>query len=163
MTRQINEKYVLNFSESTAHSYFQTFLLYRSTVTTEALVHLTMGGLAPIYHGGLLGVSVRYYDAEIGRPGLPEDVAALVSAVTADGIVLTLCNLHPLQLRTILVQAGAFGEHSFTSVEYVCGGGIHTLGVEGRWFEAELGPGCKVDLNVGMCRFVNQPSYAVPF
>lgn len=163
VTRQINEKFGRRFSESTTHSYFQTFLLYRSTVTTEALVHLTMGGLLPVYNGGLLKVSVRYFDADRKRPGLPEDVAALIGSVKAEGIALTLCNLHPLQSRKLVVQAGAFGEHSFTAAKFGCGDGTATLDINGRWFEVEIGPGCKIDLQVGMLRFVNQPSYAGPF
>lgn len=163
VTRQINEKYGRRFSESTVHSYFQTFLLYRSTVTTEALVHLTMGGLLPVYNGGLLHVSVRYYDAYRKRPGLPEDVAALVGTIRKDGIALTLCNLHPLQPRTIIVQAGAFGEHAFTSAEYVAGGAAYSVAIDGRWFEVEIGAGCTIDLQLGLRKFVNQPSYAGPF
>jgi len=163
VTRQINAKYNKRFSESTVHSYFQTFLLYRSTVTTEALVHLTMGGLPPVYNGGLLQVSVRYFDADLQRPGLPEDVSALVSAVHKQEIVLTLYNLHPLQTRRVIVQAGAFGEHQFTCVKQTDNEQLGTLQVDGRWFEIELAPGSSASFVVGMRRWVNPPSYATPF
>lgn len=164
VTRQINGKYGRRFSESTVHSYFQTFLLYRSTVTTEALVHLTMGGLSPVYNGGLLNVSVRYFDAARRRPGLPEDTAALVSVVRADELALSLCNLHPHEPRTVVVQAGAFGEHSFVSADVVGGEGASaTVPVNGRWFAAQIGPGCMIELRVGLRRFVNRPSYEGPF
>jgi hypothetical protein len=163
VTRQINAKYGKRFSESTVHSYFQTFLLYRSTVTTEALVHLTMGGLPPVYNGGLLKVSVRYYDAVHQRPGLPEDTAALVSSVRADGITLTLCNVHPVQSRSVIVQAGAFGEHSFTSATCSDAGTESSLAIDGRWFEVEIGPGSMIELQIGLNRYVHQPSFVSPF
>ncbi|MCU6709594.1 hypothetical protein M6D81_12870 [Paenibacillus sp. J5C_2022] len=163
VTRQINRKYNKRFSESTVHSYFQTFLLYRSTVTTEALVHLTMGGLPPVYNGGLLQVSVRYYDADRGRPGLPDSVSALVSSVQREEITLTLCNLHPYESRRLIAQAGAFGEHQFKSVQWLPEEEEQPMTINGRWFEVELGPGCTGELRIMMNRWTNQPSYATPF
>ncbi len=49
-------------------------------VHTEALIQLTLGGPQVIYHGGLLHVRLRYFDALRHRPGLPEDVAAPVES-----------------------------------------------------------------------------------
>lgn len=164
VTRQINAKYNRQFSETTVHSYYQTFLMYRNTVTTEALVHLTMGGLLPVFNGGLLQVAVRYYDADERRPGLPSDVAALVKTVKSDEVSLTLCNIHPTARRTLVVQAGAFGEHQFETVRFTCGAQQEqTLNVEGRWFEVCIGPGCLVDVVVQLRRFANSPSYVGPF
>ena len=49
----------------------------RNPVSTETLVQQTCGGPAAIYHGGLLHVRLRYFDAVARRPGLPVDTAAL--------------------------------------------------------------------------------------
>ncbi len=163
VTRQINAKYGCKFSESTVHSYFQTFLLYRSTVTTEALVHLTMGGMLPVYNGGLLQVSVRYFDVSMQRPGLPEHVAALVHTIQQSKIAITLCNLHPSEQRRLIVQAGAFGEHQFTNVTFRCGEVAGEREVTNRWFEVILEPGCLIDLHAGLRRNAYQPSYVEPF
>ncbi|OGV75001.1 MAG: hypothetical protein A3K19_12155 [Lentisphaerae bacterium RIFOXYB12_FULL_65_16] len=159
ITRELHDKYGLQWSESTVHSYYQTFLLYRNPVTTEALVQLTMGGVMPIYNGGLLNVSVRYFDAEEKRPGLPADVAALVSRVAQDGIDLSVCNLHPTQSRRLIVQAGAYGEHQFTTL---CLQG-ETHAIDDKWFELRVEPGCRADLTLGMQRYKNRPSLEEPF
>jgi len=144
-------------------TYSDAYLQQRNLITNEALIHLTMGGPMVIYNGGLLMVSVRYFDVDAGRPGLPEDVAALVSSVCKDHIVLTLCNTHPIHTRTLIVQAGAFGEHSFTTVSYSAdNGSLVTIAVDDTCFEVEIGPGSIIELNAGMSRFVNQPSYTTP-
>ena len=80
---------------------------------TEALLQLTCGGPQTIYHGGLLHVRLRYYDADEARPGLPAEVAALVSQVTATTTTVELVNTSPLHARRVILQAGAFGEHRF--------------------------------------------------
>ena len=145
-------------------TYDDAYLQRRNPITTEALVHLTMGGPMPIYNGGLLMVSLRYFDADKQRPGLPEDMAALIKACAVDHITLTLCNLHPMERRTTVLQAGAFAEHRITTVAYQQESGKPlTLAVDSSSFEVELGPGCVLDLNIGLERFVNQPSYALPY
>jgi hypothetical protein len=83
-------------------------------VHTEALLQLTCGGPQIIYHGGLLHVRLRYFDAEARRPGLPPGVGALVHALDADSVTVTLANTSPLHERRLILQAGAFGEHAFT-------------------------------------------------
>jgi hypothetical protein len=87
-------------------------------VTTEALVQLTLGGPQHVYNGGLLHARVRYFDALRQRPGLPADVAALVSRLEADHTTLTLVNLSPQAERQVLLQAGVFGEHGWGTVRY---------------------------------------------
>jgi hypothetical protein len=164
VTRQVNRMKERKWSESVTHSYFQTYLIYRSTITTEALVHLTMGGPMPIYNGGLLMVSVRHFDAERRRPGLPPDVAALVRAIGPEGIDLTLANLHPMASRRLIVQAGAFGEHRFTSASYTDDQGHDvTRPIDDEHVEVELGPGTVLDLKLGMRRFCGKPSYRLPW
>ena len=164
VTRQINQMKEKKWSESVTHSYYQTYMIGRSTITTEALIHLTMGGPMPIYNGGMLMVSVRHFDAERKRPGLPPDVAALVSRISPEGIDLTLANLHPMESRRLIVQAGAFAEHCFTTASYTDDNGdAAAKEVNCEYVEFELGPGTVFEVNLGMKRFCRQPSYQLPW
>ena len=43
--------------------------------------------------------------------------AALVEKLEADAATLTLVNTNPVEARTVVVQAGGYGEHRFDSVE----------------------------------------------
>ena len=83
-------------------------------VHTEALLQLTCGGPQIVYHGGLLHVRLRYYDAEAARPGLPPDVAALVDRIEGNRLRVQLVNTSPQHARRLVLQSGAFGEHRFT-------------------------------------------------
>ena len=38
-------------------------------------------------------------------------MAALVEKLTADQATVTLVNVNPVDARTVIVQAGAYGEH----------------------------------------------------
>ncbi|MBT3375074.1 MAG: hypothetical protein HN742_41125 [Lentisphaerae bacterium] len=158
ITCELREKYGLRWTEATVHSYYQTFLLYRNPVTTEALVHLTMGGVMPTYNGGVPSVAVRHFDAEKKRPGLPADVAALVTRLEWDRIELSVCNLHPNQSRRLIIQAGAYGEHRFATLRLE--GESHTI--NGKWFELRIEPGCRADMAIGLERYRNTPSLEEP-
>jgi hypothetical protein len=129
-------------------------------VVPEGLVQMAMGTPAAVYHGGLLYASVRYFDPLRRRSGLPEYVAALVEKVAANGIVLTLVNTDPLEGHDVLVQAGAFGEHVFTTAAIGSGAAVT---VNDRHLLVCLGPSVQARLHLGMCRFVNRPGYALSF
>ena len=79
-------------------------------------MQLTCGGPQTVYHGGLLHTRLRYYDAVVRRPGLPEDVSALVSHLDGDSVTVSLVNGSPMHERRVILQAGAFNEHRFTSM-----------------------------------------------
>ena len=128
-------------------------------VITEGLVQLTLGGPGYIYHGGLLHTRVRYFDPSRRRAGLPRDVAALVAKIDSAGITLTLVNLHPSEKREVIVQAGAYGEHRFTSVAHA---GKREM-IPHKHLNVRLEPGSVGTLEIGMRRFVNVPSYAAPW
>ncbi len=128
-------------------------------VLTEALVHLTTGAPQAIYWGGLSRGRVRYFDPEDQRPGLPDDVAALVTGLTADQVSLTLVNLHPTQSRAVIVGAGTFGEHQFLTAR----AHDQTRQVDGRYLTVRLQPGTQIELDLGMRRHGNTPSYAWPW
>ena len=144
-------------------TYNDDYLQMRNPITVESLIHLTMGGPMPLYNGGLLLVNVRYFDLDQHRPGLPGHVAALVEKVAKDSIDLVLCNLHPMQTRRLAVLGGAFGEHRFTQAVLSGSDGQEgTYPVNNSVFHVTLGPGSKLNLHIGMERFVNQPSYHQP-
>jgi hypothetical protein len=150
-------------------------------VVTEALVQLTWGGPQVVYNGGLQQARVRYYDADARRPGLPPQVAALVSRIEPEATVVELVNLDPQQARTLIVQAGAFAEHSIRSAEYtVCDDGswigdlydyghrapqIHTASIEadGPWLRIELPRSTRIRLTLALELRAHVPSYRSPF
>ncbi len=127
----------------------------RNPLILEGLVQLMLGGPNHIYHGGLLHCRLFYRDPHKPRPGLPADVAALVDEVRPDGVGVTLVNLHPCETRHVLVQAGGFGEHRFTTVRYR----DQQTRVDDLTFLVRLRPGSLGRLDVGMDRYVHQPSY----
>lgn len=151
-------------------------------VTTEALVQLTLGAPQIIYNGGLLYGQVRYFDVERRRPGLPRDVAALVEKVEPDHVVVHLVNLSVFEGRDLLIQAGAFGEHRFLSATFeqrfsdypgaqgAAGYAAPPLQTETRTVEVNdslvrvgLPPTTELTLTLTLTRFVNPPSYRLPW
>jgi hypothetical protein len=150
-------------------------------VFTKGLTQVTMGAPQSVYNGGLLRATVRYYDRDNARPGLPKDVAALVDKLGADAVGIQLVNLSNTETRNAIVQAGAFGEHQFTGLKYRSMNqeelrqnpylwlrsereyAEKETSVNGKYFVVELPPSTSVRLEVGMRRFVNNPSYAFPW
>lgn len=135
-------------------------------VHTEALVQLTCGGPQIIYHGGLLHVRLRYFDAQARRPGLPPDVSALVSHLDANSTTVTLVNTSPIHERRPILQAGAFGEHRFTAATELDEAGNalpgRTVAVNGRHLAVTLPPGRALTLRLQMDRYCHTPDYAQP-
>lgn len=131
----------------------------RNPVVLEGLVHLMLGSPNHIYHGGLLNCRVFYFDPAHNRPGVPRDVAALVDRITPDSISVTLVNLHSREARDVILQAGAFGEHEFAQVR----SDSETVTVNGKNLQVRICAGAMGRLEIGMKRFVHQPSYAFPW
>ncbi|MBV9864310.1 MAG: hypothetical protein JO316_03060 [Abitibacteriaceae bacterium] len=140
-------------------------------VHTEALLQLTCGGPQIIYHGGLLHVRLRYFDTDAHRPGLPPDVGALVQHLDANSVTVTLSNTSPLRKRYLMLQAGAFGEHSFTDLTELplsATEALRSIKLEKttthtrKLVTVELPPGRCIKLRLGMRRYVNHPSYEQP-
>jgi hypothetical protein len=149
-------------------------------VTTEALVQLTLGGPQPVYNGGLLLTRIRYFDADRRRPGLPEDVAALVTKLEPTRTVLRLVNLNLLESRTLIVQAGAFAEHRFLEAQFTARTSEYpgqvgayaapsleterqSAMVNGAHLRVILLPGCEIELQLETERFVLTPTYHDPW
>ncbi|MCL4859939.1 MAG: hypothetical protein KJZ93_11060 [Caldilineaceae bacterium] len=149
-------------------------------IITEALVQLTLGAPQHIYNGGLLHCAVRYFDAERRRPGLPDDVAALVEQLEPTSTVARLVNLSPFAERSVIVQAGGFGEHQIEAVTFDARAsdypGSHhayappplqterqTVRVDDKWLRVTLPPATEARLVLQVARHVNEPSYAQPW
>ncbi|WP_162343731.1 hypothetical protein [Cyclobacterium salsum] len=132
-------------------------------VILEGIVQTMLGAPNHIYHGGLLHTSVRYFDPENQRSGIPADMAALVEQITEAGVSLTLVNLHPTETKKVIVQGGMFGEHHIQRVNQIEIYPYQFDTVDHAFFQAELGPGSVVKLEIEMSRFRNPPSYAFPW
>jgi hypothetical protein len=124
-----------------------------------SLVELMVGGLHIRRDGAILHCRLRYFDPVRRRAGLPEDVSALVEKLNADAVTVTLVNTDAVDGRTVVVQAGGYGEHSFETVE-VEG---RTVKVAGSHFRLRLGPGAGARLTIRMRRYVNPPVLAFPW
>jgi len=148
-------------------------------VVTEALTQLMWGGPQVIYNGGLQQARVRYFDAVAGRPGVPDQVAALVSAIDPDETVVTLVNLSATDDCVLVVQAGAFAEHQIHTAtataasptwpghdtEYIHRPPIETVvsrTVNAPHLTVELPAGTMITLTLRMSLHVHQPTYRSP-
>jgi hypothetical protein len=118
------------------------------------------GGLHLTRVASVLHCRVRYFDPERRRAGIPEDVAALVEAMSDDSLTVTLVNTSQVAERVVLLQAGAYAEHQLVSAS--AGGGPERP-VRDSSLEVRLGPGCGTRLKLAMKRFANQPTLAAPW
>ena len=134
-------------------------------VLTKGLTQVAMGAPQSVYNGGLLRATVRYFDADRARPGLPPDVAALVDALGPEMVGIQLVNTNHNETRRLIVQAGAFGEHQFTGLKYREEGqdGETAAAVDEKYFSVELPPSTSIRVEAGLKRFCNAPGYAFPW
>ena len=132
-------------------------------VVPEALVQMTMGTPAAIYNGGLLQAHVRYFDPQARRAGLPPGIAALVEHVDARSLTVRLVNTDLVAGRSVVLQAGSFGEHEFTQVKSTpAGRAEQSMDLNDRHLKVKLGPGSQRTLVIGLRRLVHRPSYRFP-
>lgn len=131
----------------------------------ESLIQLMWGAPMHISHGGLQHATVRYYDGDAQRPGLPPGVAALVNEVSSKSTTIELVNTDSGHGRTVVIQAGTFGEHRFTTAEirHADGSASEALSVDSEWLDVHLAPGAGATLVIGMDRYANDPSYQTPW
>jgi hypothetical protein len=130
-----------------------------SPVATGTLVNLMLGGNDPGSSGNVLHARLRYFDPRLRRAGLPEDVAALVTSVGASDVKVTLVNTSPVYEREVVVQLGAFAEHTGVAVSSAAG----RVALDGSHFTVRLAPGAGESLTVGMKRYANAPTAAFPW
>ena len=160
-------------------------MLSNNPVLENALAKMTMGVPLRSFNGGMIMARLRYFDIDRARPGLPPDVAALIKKLEADRTVVHLVNISPTKTRRLIVQGGAYGEHSFTGVKfqdeiedtngkkYVSQHNVEiftetvlvekTMLVNGKHFAVELPPGKSITLDIGTRRFVNKPTFDFPW
>ena len=150
----------------------------------DSLVRLSVGGLPVKVQGEMLYSQVRYFDGERRTAGLPPDVAALVTHIEKDLIELEVINLNAAESRQLVVQAGAYGEHSFESVAFTQvaevqppvrdvrnprNGMIDQALTEvkkelnARAFTVDLAPGSGSKLSIKINRYTSQPSFDFPW
>jgi hypothetical protein len=127
--------------------------------SVSSLIEQTTGGLHPGKVGSILHCRLRYFDPAARRAGLPEDVGALVEKLGPDDVTVTLVNVNQLEERTLVVQAGGYGEHRFTGV--TANGEKHTL--DGPTVTVRLEPGAGTRFVLSMKRYVNVPTMAFPW
>ncbi len=149
-------------------------------VSSEALIQQTLGAPQPIYNGGLLHCRLRYFDCLAKRPGLPQDVAALVEKVEAGRTVVRLINLNPQENRELIVQAGGYGEHSFGELEFNARTSDYPgpttdyapkpittekrkVAVNDKHVQVALPAGTEISLDLSTQRYVNEPTCGGPF
>ncbi|MBM3932840.1 MAG: hypothetical protein FJ319_00800 [SAR202 cluster bacterium] len=150
-------------------------------VVVKGLMEVTMGTPQTLYNGGLNRGTVRYFDTDRNRPGLPSDVAALVDKLGPDVVGIQLVNTNPTEARRLIVQSGVFGEHQFKSVSYNAAEVAfkdnnpkqraraertkveRSLPLDSKYAGVELPPGTSIRLDLGLKRFANRPSAAFPW
>jgi hypothetical protein len=145
--------------QTTADSRLADYLLDYNPAMTNGLVNLTLGGYFSRGRIWVLHSRFRYFDPEKHRAGLPEDVGALVEKLGADSATVTLVNTNPLEPRTVVVQAGGYGEHRFDAVT-VAG---KTTAVKGPVLTVRLEAGSGARLQFQMTRYANRPTFAFPW
>jgi len=134
------------------------WLMSFNPARTDALVKLTLGGYLT---GNIwtLHSRVRYFDPARRRSGLPDAVAALVEKLSAESVTLSLVNIDVVQPRTVLVQAGAYGEHQFAGATL----SGRAVALDAPYVAMRLEPGCGARLELRMKRYANQPTLARPW
>lgn len=150
--------------------YQDWYLQVRNPVTCEGLAQLTLGAPLPLYNGGHLMATVRYFDSHERRPGLPPETAALVERVYPNTII-RLVNLSQEHQRSLYLQAGAYGEHLFKAVrelsvdaqEPPASPSTGKTPVMANTFQVDLPPGTEMRLEIEMERFVHEPRFAFPW
>ncbi|KMS56301.1 hypothetical protein V474_15205 [Novosphingobium barchaimii LL02] len=140
----------------------------RNPVSVTALMHQTMGAIhvarppwsptSPNQGGTLLFARLRHFDADRGRPGLPEDVAALVEKLDADTTTLSLVNLNPALARRLVIRGGGYGEHRIEAVRL----GNRRIPVGSRDLALRIEPGSGARIILEMARHSQQPTLAWP-
>lgn len=127
--------------------------------SVTSLIRLMGGGMHEARRSGPVFTTLRYFDPAGDRPGVPEDVAALVERMTADRVTVSLVNLNPAVTRRVVVQGGGYAEHQIVAVNQ---GGVRRP-VDASWFQVSLEPGAGATLELEIQRYANQPTMKYPW
>jgi hypothetical protein len=134
-------------------------MLEYNPAAIESLVQLMWGGFMAGRSGNLINARLRYFDPDRKRAGVPEDVAALVSALSDTSTTVTLVNLNPSQARTVIVQGGGYGEHQLVSVTRAG----QTTVTNSPLLTVQLAPRSGSTLELTMKRYANRPTVMHPW
>jgi len=126
---------------------------------TRVLVNLMLGGNDPGSPGSLLHCNLWFYDPELRRTGIPQDVASLVTEIKPDQVKVILVNINQTIIRDVIVQTGAYGEHQCIRVE----SNGRSYPIENRNFLVRIAPGAGAELVIYLDRYVNSPTLAHPW
>jgi hypothetical protein len=159
----------LRADTSTEDTRLADTVMDQNPARVAALIHLMQGGIhmgmpgwsrtSPSIGGAPQHARLRYFDPVKRRPGVPEDVAALVDGMTADTTTVTLVNLSLNDDKLVTVQGGSYGEHQILSVA----NGTQSQPVNARTFTVRLAPGAGARLTLRMKRYANQPTLDLPW
>ena len=127
--------------------------------SVRSLISLMLGGIHPGHRGSPLYAAVRYFDRDAQRAGIPDDVAALVTGLTAESISLQLVNTSQTQSREVTIQAGSYGQHEFGHVTI----GTEEIECNSRYLTVILEPGCATNITATLDQYVNQPTMQFPW
>ena len=119
-----------------------------------------MGGLTP-RHGFPLHCRLRYFDTLRHRPGMPEDVAALVTTMSAHSTTVEIVNMSQAEEKRLAIQGGAYGEHKILSVTMLEDNSVHD--VDAPFFKLRMAPGAGTTIMLAMERWAYDPSMAFPW
>jgi hypothetical protein len=144
---------------TTADTRLADFLLDFNPAATNALLNLTIGGYFSNGKIWTLHSRFRHFDPDRRRAGLPPDVGALVDKLTADSASITVVNVNPVEARTLILQAGGYGEHQFESATI----GGTTTPINGPLLTVRLEPGSGAKIEFKMARYKNPPTFAQPW
>ncbi len=159
-------------------TWFDAHWLSLEPMPTDNLVRLTIAGIPVHKRGEMLHSYLRYFDLGRRQAGLPQGVAALVSAIAYDSVTVELINTNIFEARSVAVQGGAYGEHRIVEVTHdaAAEGWVRgsapprarsnqqrTTAVNGRCFEVRMEPGTGVTLKIGLDRFALAPRYSFPW
>ena len=86
-------------------------------------------------------------------------MAALVDSMSAGQVAVTLVNLDQVEARTVVVQAGAYGEHRFGAAA----AGSARTAVDRPYVRVRLEPGCGERIVFEQDRYAEQPTFTFPW
>ena len=127
--------------------------------SVESLIQLMLGGIHVTRKASVLHCRLRYFDPVARRPGIPEDVAALVTELSDDGTTVTLVNLDQIHAKELLVQAGGYAEHQIVSAQI----DDQSITVDGDQLSIRLAPGSGAAVRLEMERYAHQPTMQLPW
>ena len=124
-----------------------------------ALRQLMVAGLDPGRRASVWHTRLRYFDPTRRRAGIPDDCAALVDRMTDDTTRVRLVNTNQLEAREMIVQAGAYGEHTIRVAKI----GNTTVTPMGPTLRIKLAPGAGSTLTLTVDRHSRQPTMRFPW